>query len=152
MFQGVSSLNFDDKGRFAIPAKYREALLSSCGGAMVVTVNPFNKCLFVYPEPEWQRVYADLNAMRNTKPQISQLQRLLMGYAHDYQMTAQGRIQVPAKLRELAGLDKQVALVGQGKKFELWDEASWDEMSLAWLEAGREQDDDSADVFDSLSL
>lgn len=152
MYQGVSSLNLDDKGRFAIPAKYREALLASCGGQMVVTLNPFQKCLLVYPEPEWQRLYADLNGMRNSRPQIAQTQRLLMGYAHDYQMTAQGRIQIPAKLRELAGLDKQAALVGQGKKFELWDEVSWDEMTLGWLKAGREQDDDSAEIFDALSL
>ena len=152
MYQGANSLNLDEKGRFAIPAKYRDELLSSCGGKMVVTVNPFDTCLFVYPEPEWHRVFADLSAMRNTKPQVSKLQRLLMGYAHDYQMTAQGRIQIPAKLRELAGLDRQVALVGQGNKFELWDESRWDQMSLDWLQSGRELDDDSADVFDSLSL
>ncbi len=151
MFQGVSYLSLDVKGRFAIPAKYREALLSSCDGNMVVTLNPMEKCLFVYPQPEWERVYADLSAMRNTRPKIAQLQRLMLGYAHEYQMTAQGRIQVPARLRELAGLEGQVALVGQGNKFELWDQARWDQLTVDWLQAGREQDED-ADVFDALIL
>lgn len=152
MYTGVNSLNLDEKGRFAIPAKYREALLSSCGGDMVVTVNPFDTCLLVYPKPEWERVLADLTAMRNTKSKISRTQRLMLGYAHDYQMTAQGRIQIPAKLRDLAGLDRQIALVGQANKFELWDESRWDQMTLDWLQDGRETDDDSTDVFDSLSL
>jgi len=82
--------------------------------------------------------------------QVRRLQRLMVGYATEIEMDGHGRILVPRELREFAGLDKQAILLGQGNKFELWDEKSWNEKRDAWL-----NDDDDMDLpseLESLSL
>jgi MraZ protein len=151
LFQGTSSLALDDKGRFAMPARYRDRLLEICGGKLVVTLNPQDKSLLVYPDTEWRRVVADIQARANTNPAIRRLSQVLIGSAHEYEMTAQGRVQIPANLRDRVGLDREAALVGQINKFELWDERAWNEFSEASL-AKSWEGSDAIDAFDGLSL
>jgi MraZ protein len=79
------------------------------------------------------------------------LQRLLVGYANEVEMTAQGRILIAPSLREFAGLKKQVTLVGQGNKFELWDAERWKEQTEVWLKAAAEQDG-ASEALSSLML
>jgi len=121
MFGGVSSMNLDSKGRLAIPAKHRDALLSRSEGKLVITVEP-SGCLLIYPEPDWIPVRDQLNKLSG--PQMA-LRRLIVGHAEEIEMDSSGRILVPPALRQRAQLDKAVALVGMGNKFELWDEAKW---------------------------
>ncbi|MEJ2631604.1 MAG: division/cell wall cluster transcriptional repressor MraZ [Acidihalobacter sp.] len=134
MFRGVTNLNLDAKGRVAIPARYRERLLESCGGRLVVTIDR-DGCLLVYPLTEWERIEAALMSRPNMDPQVRSLQRLLLGYASDVEMDAQSRILVAPTLREHAQLDKHVVLVGQGNKFELWNEATWTAQREQWLKS-----------------
>ncbi|MBA2659717.1 MAG: division/cell wall cluster transcriptional repressor MraZ [Nitrosospira sp.] len=124
MFRGGTPISLDNKGRLAVPAKYREGLMSLCAGRLVVTADP-SKCLLVYPQPVWEPIEQKLNSFSSFNPQIRSLQRLLVGNASDVEMDGAGRILVPPLLRQFAGLNKDVVLVGQGAKFELWDDEKW---------------------------
>ena len=124
MFRGGTPISLDNKGRLAVPAKYREGLMSFCAGRLVVTADP-SKCLLVYPQPVWEPIEQKLNSLSSFNPQIRSLQRLLVGNASDVEMDGAGRILVPPLLRQFAGLSKDVVLVGQGAKFELWDDEKW---------------------------
>ena len=124
MFRGVTHLALDNKGRLAIPAKHREALLARADGHMVLTADP-SRCLLLYPFPEWEPIQKRLMALSSFNDKIRGLQRLLVGHADDVELDGAGRILVPPSLRQFATLDKHVVLVGQGNKFELWDEEQW---------------------------
>ncbi|MEQ1838117.1 MAG: division/cell wall cluster transcriptional repressor MraZ [Candidatus Nitrotoga sp.] len=124
MFQGAAQLNLDSKGRLAIPARYRDMLLEQCAGQLVLTADA-DGCLLVYPQPEWQPILSKLLALSALDPRIRALQRRLIGYAEDIVMDAAGRVLISPALRSYAVLNKRVMLIGQGKKFELWDEAKW---------------------------
>lgn len=129
MFQGAVQLNLDSKGRLAIPAKYRDALFAQSSGKLVLTADHENACLLLYPEPTWLPIRDKINAMPSLNSLVRQLQRRLLGYAETIDMDAAGRILISPALRTYAKLDKQVVLVGQGNKFELWDEACWNKLS-----------------------
>jgi MraZ protein len=124
MFRGITQLSLDAKGRLAIPARYRGELTSSCAGHLIVTVDP-SRCLLIYPQPAWEPIEQKLNNLSSFESKTRNLQRLLVGNACDVEMDAAGRILVSPPLRQFAGLSKDVVLVGQGAKFELWDEAQW---------------------------
>jgi len=124
MFRGVTQLSLDAKGRLAIPARYRGELMSFCAGRLIVTADP-SRCLLVYPQPAWEPIEQKLNNLSSFNPRTRSLQRLLVGNASDVEMDAAGRILVSPPLRQFAGLSKEVVLVGQGAKFELWDEEQW---------------------------
>ena len=124
MFRGVTQLSLDAKSRLAIPARYRGELMSSCAGHLIVTVDP-SKCLLIYPQPDWEPIEQKLNNLSSFNPKIRSLQRLLVGNASDVEIDTTGRILVSPPLRQFAGLSKDVVLVGQGAKFELWDEEQW---------------------------
>ena len=136
MFQGAAQLNLDSKGRLAIPARHRDMLLSACAGNLVMTAD-LDKCLLIYPQPDWQPLFERLNKLSSFNPKIRALQRRLIGYAEDVEMDSAGRVLVSPTLRSYAALDKRVMLVGQGNKFELWDEAKWQaqqEASLSFMD------------------
>ena len=137
VFRGVTRLSLDAKGRMAMPARYRDGLLAACDGRLIVTVDR-DRCLLIYPLPEWERIERDVLSRPNMNPGVRELQRLLVGHATDCEFDGQGRILLPPELRRFAALDKHVMLVGQGNKFELWDEQAWVERRDAWLggEAG----------------
>ncbi|EIC21900.1 division/cell wall cluster transcriptional repressor MraZ [Thiorhodovibrio frisius] len=124
MFRGVSYLNLDAKGRLAIPARQRERLARMCDSRLVITADP-QHCLLVYPETTWTDIERKLMGLPSFDPTSRSMQRLLIGYANDVEIDTQGRVMVTSEQREYANLDKRVALVGVGNKFELWDEAIW---------------------------
>lgn len=126
MFRGVAQLNLDSKGRLAVPARFRDALVARCSGHLVVTADS-DRCLLVYPLPDWEPIEQKLMALSSFNAQIRELQRRLVGYAEDVVMDATGRILVPPALRRYAQLDKTVMLVGQGIKFELWNQENWEQ-------------------------
>ena len=130
MFRGISQLNLDVKGRLAVPAKHRDALLERCGGHLVITADP-DRCLLIYPLPDWELIQQKLEGLSNLDPRVRELQRRLIGFAVDVDMDGAGRVLIPPTLREYGQLDKAVALVGQGKKFELWNKEVWDQRYTA---------------------
>ncbi len=124
MFRGVAQLALDVKFRLAIPARYREAISARCAGRLVITADPSN-CLLLYPQCDWEPIQEKLMALSSFNARMRSLQRLLVGHAEDVEMDSAGRILLSPPLREFAALEKRVMLVGQGNKFEVWDEAKW---------------------------
>ncbi len=120
MFGGVSTLSLDNKGRLALPVRHRERLLADGDGRVVVTLDS-PKFLLVYPEKNWLPVMEKLAALPVTQPAVRAYARLLLGNAETLEMDAAGRVLLPARLRQKTGLHKDVALVGMGHRFELWD-------------------------------
>ena len=107
------------------------ALTGSSDGAertLIVTADP-SRCLLVYPRATWEPIQARLMALSSFNEEIRGLQRLLVGHADEVDMDGAGRVLVPPALRQYAGLDHRVVLVGQGSKFELWDDAKWREQT-----------------------
>lgn len=125
MFRGVATFNLDVKGRMAVPARFRKQLDVCCEGRLVITIDHADRCLQVYPLPEWELVEQKLSALPSLNQQVRRLKRMLLGYATECEMDSHGRVLLPAKLREFAGLDKNTVMIGQGNKFELWDEQTW---------------------------
>lgn len=133
MLRGVNSLTLDGKGRVAIPTRYREELTRCCEGRMVLTVDR-DHCLLLYPLPEWEQIERKLVLLPSLNPQTRSLQRLLIGHATECEMDGSGRILLPPPLRVFASLDKDIVLIGQGNKFEIWDEQQWNTRRAEWLE------------------
>lgn len=125
MFRGISNLSLDAKGRFAVPTRYRESLAAQCGGEVIITVSADAPCLVIYPLPVWLEIERQLDALPGTHPKAIRIKRLLIGHATELSLDASGRLLVPPELRAYAALDKEAVLVGQGKKFELWDQEAW---------------------------
>ena len=147
MFRGVTHLNLDAKGRMAFPSRYRDRLEILCGGELVVTIDHENPCLMVYPLSRWVEVEQRLSETGANRPQVRRLRRLLIGHAHELEVDNNGRVLLPSVLREYAGLEKKVVLVGQVHRFELWDADNWQEATEAWLREAREEDmDDLGDL------
>lgn len=140
MFRGASQITLDAKGRLAIPTRYRERIAARCDGQMVATVDR-DYCLLIYPFPDWEEIERKLMQLPSLNKQARRLQRLMVGYATEIDIDGHGRILLPRELREFAGLERQAILLGQGNKFELWDEASWNGKRDAWL-----SDDDETDL------
>ncbi|MDM7859521.1 division/cell wall cluster transcriptional repressor MraZ [Alteromonas sp. ASW11-36] len=125
MFRGANAINLDSKGRVAIPTKYRQALLDDCGGNLVCTVDIQQSCLLLYPLTEWEEIELKLTKLSTMIPQERRLQRLLLGHATEGEMDKSGRFLLPPPLRAHAKLDKQIMLVGQLNRFEIWDADIW---------------------------
>lgn len=119
-----------------MPSRFRDALAVSCEGKMVVTVDFEGHCLTMHPLPEWQELEQKLLSMPSLNPATRRLQRMILGYASDVEMDSNGRIALPALLRDMVKLDKKIMLVGMGKKFEIWPEDSWKESFQDWMEEG----------------
>jgi len=127
MFRGIAQLNLDSKGRLAVPARHRDLLLDRCAGHLVITADA-DRCLLVYPLPDWELIQQKLEGLSNLDPRVRDLQRRLIGFAVDVDMDNSGRVLIAPALRQYAQLEKNVVLVGQGKKFELWNQETWDQL------------------------
>jgi len=125
VFRGLHEINLDAKGRLVIPACYRDLLKEHCNGQLVVTIDIQDTCLRLYPLPVWEELESQLEKLPSTHAGIRRIQRLVLGYASDVEMDSSGRVLLPPALRKYAGLDRELVLVGLGKKLELWSETKW---------------------------
>lgn len=150
MFRGATKVTLDDKGRMVMPTRYRERLREQAQGRLVVTVDR-DQCLLIYPLNEWEQIERKLMALPTLHAQSRRLQRLMVGHATDLELDGHGRLLLPPELREFAGLGRHAMLVGQGGRFELWDEARWTERRDFWLKSEESSTDLPAEL-DSLSL
>jgi MraZ protein len=127
MFRGATRVTLDAKGRMAIPSRYRERLLTVAQGHLVATVDR-DYCLLLYPLPDWEEI-----------------ERKLVRDGH-------GRVLLPRELREFAGLDRQAMLIGQGNKFELWNDERWSTRRDEWLADDEGEQAGLPQELESLSL
>jgi len=123
VFFGETAVNLDAKGRLAIPMRYRESIQEQSGGQLVLTYSAFDSgALYLYPEEEWKRVRDEVTGLSTFNPGHRSLQRKLVGSASAVEPDGNGRIQLPQTLRQVAGLEKRVVLLGMGTRFEIWNE------------------------------
>ena len=132
MLRGATKVTLDAKGRLAIPVRYREQLMTRAEGRLVATVDR-DHCLLIYPLPDWEEIERKLTRLPALNKQSRRLQRLMLGHATEFEMDSHGRILLTRELREFASLDRQVWLIGQGNKFELWSEERWSARRDEWL-------------------
>jgi MraZ protein len=130
MFRGINAITIDGKGRLAVPARCRDAL----GEHVVVTIDTEEACLLLYPVAYWQVIEENLQKLPSFNAAARRIQRLLIGHATDVMVDSSSRILLPPLLRDYAKLDKHVVMIGQGNKFEIWDETSWQTRRQAWLD------------------
>ena len=137
VFRGATKVTLDAKGRMAIPTRYRDRIAARCEGQIIITVDK-DHCLLVYPLPDWEELERKLVRLPSMNKVARRIVRIMVGYATEVDMDANGRILVSRELRDFSSLEKNAILIGQGNKFELWDEATWNEKRDAWLS---EEDD-----------
>lgn len=126
-------MSVDAKGRVALPTRFREQLRGELSATIILTVNPWDRCLWFYPLDEWEQVDAKLLALPDGDPASRRAKQVLRGYATDCEFDNQGRILVGAEHRSFAGLSNRAALLGQGNKLELWDAVAWERQRDEWL-------------------
>ena len=120
MFIGEFHHTLDDKGRLAIPAKFRAQLAD---GAVVT--RGLDKALFLYPKSEWEKLAAKISALPLGQSDTRAFARLMLAGAMDVELDKSGRIVMPEYLRGYAGLAKNVVVTGLYDRLEIWDEESW---------------------------
>lgn len=126
LFLGTHTPRLDDKGRMFLPAKFRDKL----AGGLVMTRGQ-ERCLYVFPMAEFERIAEQMNSTPVTNRAVRNFQRVLLSAASDEIPDKQGRITIPAVLREYAGLTKDCTVIGTGNRIELWDTAAWNEFLAA---------------------
>ena len=152
MFRGCHTVSVDSKGRLAVPSRYRGYLEVQAESQMVITMNPLDRSLWLYPVPEWELIETKLASLSDFDKQSRRTKQMMRGYATDCQLDSQGRILIPKELRQYASIQKQAVVFGQGNKFEIWDETHWQTQRDDWLAAIENNDSEPTDVLKSLSL
>lgn len=152
MFRGLTAVTIDAKGRIAIPGRYRDIISEDTDGVLVLTIDPEEHCLWLYGYSQWEEIESKLSNLPSFNAAARRLQRLLIGHATELEMDRNGRVLLPQLLREYARLDKNIMMVGQGNKFELWDEEAWRKARDRWLESGLDGDDKLPTDFQSIAL
>ena len=131
MFLGHSKHSLDAKGRVILPARFREVLAKRYDDRVVLTLShrgvngSLDRCLYIYPWIEFDQVLERLRAAPQSDPAVVAFKRYVLGYAEEYQMDKQGRVLVPPHLREMVGLDREVALVGDNNLIQAWSIDEW---------------------------
>ena len=127
---GFNTISLDVKGRISLPARYREDLKLKKLSKVVITKDPQYPSLKLYPEDEWEHISDKLQSLQGLDPIVRNIQWTILGNAYETEIDLNGRmlIRVPSDLQEYAEItgQKQIALVGMGKKFEIWNINSWE--------------------------
>ena len=150
VFRGATKVTLDAKGRMVIPTRYRERLQERGDARLVVTIDR-DQCLLIYPLPDWEEIERKLMRLPTLNEHARRLQRLMVGYATDLELDGHGRLLLPPTLRGFAHLERNAMLIGQGNRFELWDEQRWEERREQWLN-GEESPQSLPAELGSLSL
>ena len=122
MFMGEYSHTIDTKGRLIIPSRFREEL-----GETFVVTKGLDGCLFVFSDEEWKAFEIKLKSLPLTNKNARQFARFFVAGATPCELDKQGRILLPATLREFAGLEKDVVLTGMLNRIEIWSKDKWNE-------------------------
>ncbi len=125
-FSGKYYYTVDPKGRIIIPAPFREIISSNYSSKLYITNAPFDKCLYVYPLEEWNRLQEQVRTKPRSDEAIRFFLRRVIASAIEIEMDKQSRVLIPAALREDANINTNVVVVGQIERIELWDRNEWD--------------------------
>jgi len=125
-FSGKYYYTVDPKGRIIIPAPFREIISSNYSSKLYITNAPFDKCLYVYPLEEWNKLQEQVRTKPRSDEAIRFFLRRVIASAIEIEMDKQSRVLIPAALREDANINTNVVVVGQLERIELWDRNEWD--------------------------
>jgi MraZ protein len=132
VFQGGANLFLDGKGRMTVPARHRDILKAVADDRLTITKSP-KRCLIVFPRPAWETFRAKLLQLPMS---ADDWRRIFIGSAMDVDIDGASRVLVPPELREWAGLERDVLLMGMGARFELWDKVRHDAHEASVMAAG----------------
>jgi MraZ protein len=125
-FSGKYYYTVDPKGRIIVPAPFREILTSNYSSKLYITNAPFDRCLFIYPMEEWNKLQEQVRTKPKSDEAIRFFLRRVIASATETEMDRQGRLLVPVALREDANINSNVVMAGQIERIELWDRSEWD--------------------------
>ena len=127
---GFNTVSLDQKGRLAIPAKYRASFIQKNETQIVITKDPQYPSLKIYPQSEWLEISSKLESLQGLDPIVRNLQWTILGNASVTEFDPKGRmlVLIPSELRKYAELlnEKQISLIGMGNKFEIWNVSNWE--------------------------
>jgi len=150
MFKGIHNINLDGKGRLTIPTKYRNTITDQSNGSMVVTMDTEEKCLLLYPSTIWATIEKKINDLPSFSKNHRRIQRILIGHEEDLDIDSAGRILLSKPLRLAADMTKKITLIGQGEKFEIWNEDTWNTKVNNWR--SEETDESEQSVLSDLRI
>ncbi len=127
---GFNTVSLDQKGRLAIPAKYRASFIQKNETQIVITKDPQYPSLKIYPKSQWLEISSKLESLQGLDPIVRNLQWTILGNASVTEFDPNGRmlVLIPSELRKYAELinEKQISLIGMGNKFEIWNVSNWE--------------------------
>ena len=127
---GFNTVSLDQKGRLAIPAKYRKSFIQKNESQIVITKDPQYPSLKIYPQSQWLEISSKLESLQGLDPIVRNLQWTILGNASVTEFDPNGRmlVLIPSELRKYAELinEKQISLIGMGNKFEIWNVSNWE--------------------------
>ena len=121
MFIGEYKHNLDEKGRLAIPTKFRKDLAKG-----VVITRGLDNCLFLYPQEQWEKLASKLSSLPISQTNSRAFSRLMLAGAMDVELDRQGRVIIPDYLRKYATIKKKTVITGLYNRLEIWDEEQWE--------------------------
>jgi len=124
VFLGEHQHTIDPKGRIVLPSRFREDLSKGC-----FITKGLDRCLFVFTPAQWELEVERIRSLPRTDRRLRNYSRVFFAGAIDQKPDKQGRIQIPAALRDYAGLDKEVCVVGVGERVEIWDAVTWQDVT-----------------------
>ncbi len=127
-FSGKYYNSVDLKGRIIVPAPFREIISTNYSSKLFITNAPFDRCLYIYPLEEWNRLHDQVRTKPRSDEAIRFFLRRVIASAVEVGLDKQGRILIPVALREDANINTNVVLAGQIEKIELWDRNEWDSL------------------------
>lgn len=133
MFLGRHEHNLDDKGRLAIPSRFRESLRDG-----VVLTRGIDRCIAAYPREAWDILATQVNGLSMTDPHARQFRRMVFAEAVDLKLDSQGRVLVPASLRDYAEIDREAMIIGVHASIEIWSPDRWSVVDAALASDGDE--------------
>jgi MraZ protein len=145
-FIGTYYISIDQKGRLSIPAKFRETLNSKYGNQLILT--KFDNSISAYPAEEWVALEEKRKSLSTMKKDVRDYMRLLYSFAAECNLDKQGRILIPAPLRESVSLDGEAAVIGMSNKIEIWNRNIWD----SFLKENKEKYEDIAEGLSELGF
>ncbi|WP_035906976.1 division/cell wall cluster transcriptional repressor MraZ [Knoellia subterranea] len=137
MFLGTHTPRLDDKGRLFLPAKFRERLSTG----LVVTRGQ-ERCLYVFPMDEFVKVTQQMQEAPTTNRAVRDYIRVFLSGASDEIPDKQGRVTIPAHLRQYAGLNRECTVIGTGSRVEVWDTEAWNDYLASTEQAYSEQSEE----------
>lgn len=134
MFRGINTVSVDAKNRIALPSKIRDVLRDNQIFELVLTLNPWDRSVWIYPLHEWVRIEDKLSSLSDLDTETRRTKQIMRGYASDVSLDGNGRFVISSEMIKLSNIQKDAIILGQGNKIEVWDSETWYRERDKWLD------------------